>query len=119
MAELLVLVGAAFTFVAGLGSLRFTDVFSRMHALTKASTLGLLLVVAGAVVRLDHPNDRTSLILAALLHVLTSPVGSNLLSRATYFAEGIPHGIDTIDELADAARPADEAPGAGRGRSRP
>ncbi len=102
MAELLVLVGAGFTFVAALGTLRFADVFSRMHALTKASTLGLLLVVAGAIVRLDHPNDRTSLVLAALLHVLTTPVGGNLLSRATYFAEGIPHGIDTVDELADA-----------------
>lgn len=104
MAEVLVLVGASFTFLAALGTLRFTDVFSRMHALTKASTLGLLFVVAGAAVRLDHVNDRTSLVLAALLHVLTSPVGSNLLSRATYLAEGIPHGIDTVDELSDVPR---------------
>ena len=48
--EVLVLVGAAFTLLAGIGTLRFSDVFARMHALGKASTLGLLLVLLGAAV---------------------------------------------------------------------
>jgi len=106
IAELLVLVGCALTFVAALGTVRFRDVFARMHALSKASTLGLLLVLIGAAIGLAHPNDVTSLLLAAVLHVVTSPIGANLISRATYFSEGIPSGIDTIDELA-AARPPD------------
>lgn len=97
--ELLVLIGAALTLLAAVGALRFTDVFARMHALAKASTLGLLLVLLGAAITLDHPNDITSLVLAAGLHLVTSPVGANMISRATYFAEGIPHGIATIDEL--------------------
>jgi multicomponent Na+:H+ antiporter subunit G len=99
--EGLVVVGAAFTLLAATGAVRFDDVFARMHALSKASTLGLLLVLVGGAVSLPHPNDITSLVLAAVLHLVTSPVGSNLISRATYYAEGIPHGIDTIDELAD------------------
>ncbi len=99
--EALLLAGAAFTLLAAVGTLRFDDVFARMHALSKASTLGLLLALAGGAVSLTHPNDITSLVLAAVLHVVTSPVGTNLISRATYYAEGIPHGIDTIDELAD------------------
>jgi multicomponent Na+:H+ antiporter subunit G len=107
--ELFVLVGAAFTLLAAVGVLRFDDVFERMHALTKASTLGLLLVLLGGVISLSHPNDITSLVLAGILHVVTSPVGSNLISRATYYAEGIAHGIDTVDELAEhrAAQAAD------------
>lgn len=99
------LAGAALTFLAALGTVRFRDVFARMHALSKASTLGLLLILLGAALALDHPNDITSRLLAAVLHVVTSPIGANLISRATYFAEGIPNGIDTIDELAGRAGP--------------
>jgi multicomponent Na+:H+ antiporter subunit G len=99
--EVFVLAGACFTLLAAIGVLRFGDVFARMHALSKASTLGLLLVIVGAVISLSHPNDITSLVLAAALHVVTSPIGTNVISRATYLAEGIPNGIETIDELAE------------------
>jgi len=104
-----VLAGSLLTLLAGIGVVRFTDVFVRMHALSKASTLGLLLVLVGAALALDHPNDITSLMLAAVLHVVTSPIGNNLIARATYRAEGIPTGIDTVDELAEVrGTPADE-----------
>ena len=61
----LVLRGALLTLLAGVGVLRFDDVFTRMHALTKASTLGVLLALVGAAVDPRHPNDVTSLLLAA------------------------------------------------------
>jgi multicomponent Na+:H+ antiporter subunit G len=98
--EALVLAGAVFTLLAGVGTLRFSDVFSRMHALSKASAFGLLLAIAGALLVLDHVNDLTFLALAAVLHLITSPIGNNLLARATYYAEGIPHVIAAEDELA-------------------
>ena len=88
--EVLVLTGSLLMLLAGIGVLRFRDVFVRMHALTKASTLGLLLVLLGAAVALEHPNDITSLVLAAVLHLATSPIGNNLLAQATFLAEGIP-----------------------------
>jgi multicomponent Na+:H+ antiporter subunit G len=84
--ELLALVGAAFIALAALGVVRFDDVFARLHALAKASTFGILLLLAGAAVSLRHPNDVTSVLLAGLLHLLTSPPASNLLSRATWLA---------------------------------
>jgi multicomponent Na+:H+ antiporter subunit G len=99
--ELLVLVGAVLILLAGIGTVRFADVFSRMHALAKASTLGLLFVLLGGFLALRHPNDLTFLALAGFLHLVTSPIGNNLLARATYYAEGIPHEIDDVDELAD------------------
>src|SRR3546814_4901223 len=80
--------------------LRYSDVFARMQVLSKASTFGLLTVMAGGIVALEPINDVTSIGLAGLLHLVTTPVGSNLLARATYFAEGIRYGIDTPDELA-------------------
>lgn len=99
VAEVLVVAGAALTLVSAIGVVRFREAFARMHALSKASTLGLILVLLGATVGLAAPNDVTSLLLAAILHLVTSPIGTNLLGRATYFSEGIPTGIDVVDEL--------------------
>ena len=101
MGEVLVLGGSLLMLLAGIGVLRFTDVFVRMHALSKASALGMLLVLIGAALALDHPNDVTSLVLAAILLLVASPIGNNLIARATYRAEGIPTGIDTVDECAE------------------
>ena len=97
--ELVTLVGALLVLLAAVGVLRFDDVLARMHALAKASTLGVVLVLAGAAISLHDPNDVTSLVLAAVLQVLASPPASNLLSRATYLADTIPHRLD-VDERA-------------------
>ena len=96
--ELLALAGATFVFLAAIGVVRFPDALSRMHALSKASTLGVLLILTGAAVNLRDVNDITSVVLAAILHVLTSPPASNMVSRATYLAEGMPTGHVVIDE---------------------
>ncbi len=96
--ELLTLVGAMLVLLAGLGLVRFGDPLARMHALAKASTLGLLLILAGAAVNLHTLNDVTSAVLAGILHVLASPPAANMVSRATYLVTGLPPGDDTIDE---------------------
>jgi multicomponent Na+:H+ antiporter subunit G len=101
MGPALALVGSALTLIAAIGVVRFPDVLARMHALTKASTIGLLLVLLGAAVTLDDINAITSLVLAGALQFLTMPVGANLMSRATYGARGIESHVDTVDELAE------------------
>jgi multicomponent Na+:H+ antiporter subunit G len=99
IAELLVLGGAVLILLSAIGVVRFGDVFERMHALSKASTLGFLLAMLGGVVGIDNVNDLTFVALAAALQVITSPVGANLISRATYRASGIRHRVDVVDEL--------------------
>ena len=99
IAELIVLGGAVLILLAGIGVVRFDDALARMHALTKATTLGLLLVLLGAAIDLHDPNDVTSLILAAVLQVLTSPVSAHLIGRATYRARSIDARVDVVDEL--------------------
>ncbi|HEX4777230.1 MAG TPA: monovalent cation/H(+) antiporter subunit G, partial [Acidimicrobiia bacterium] len=79
--EALALAGSVLVLIAAIGVVRFDDVLARMHALAKASTLGVLLLLAGAAVSLRHANDVTSVALAALAQVLTSPPASNMLSR--------------------------------------
>lgn len=99
--QTLVVLGAAFTLLAGIGVLRFGDVLARLHAVAKASVLGMLLVIIGAALGMDNADDITSLALAAVLQLLTLPVGVNLISRAAYRMGDGPQ-MDTVDELAEA-----------------
>jgi multicomponent Na+:H+ antiporter subunit G len=101
IAEAVVLLGAVLILLAAVGTVRFDDALTRMHALTKASTAGVLLVLVGAALFLRNPNDYTSLALAAVLQLLTSPVSAHLIGRATYRARGIEHRVDVVDELAE------------------
>jgi len=99
--ELLTLIGAVLVLLAAVGVARFPDVLSRMQSLTKASTVGVVLVAAGSVFVLPTWNDDTSAIAAALLQLLTLPISASLLARATYRARGIERRVD-VDELSDA-----------------
>ncbi len=85
--EVLALLGAVLILLSSLGIVRFSDVFAQMHFLTKASTLGVVLVLGGAAFTMDHPNDWSSLVLAAFLQLLTSPVAANLIARSTFLHE--------------------------------
>ena len=99
--ELLALFGAVLVLVSAVGVVRFDDVLARLHALAKASTLGVLLILTGVAVNLRDLNDLTSVVLAAVLHLLASPPASNMVSRAAYLAEGLP--ADAIDERQNTA----------------
>ena len=89
-------------FFAGIGLVRLPDVFSRMHAATKPSTLGLLLVCLGAALVLDDGADRAKLLLVGAFQLLTAPVAAHMVGRAAYGARV--GALDTlvVDELADA-----------------
>ncbi len=100
--EAVVLLGAVLILLAAIGVVRFDDTLMRMHALTKASTLGLLLVLVGSAFAFDHANDWTSVGLAAALQVLTTPVSAHLIGRATYRSGGLDHRLDDVDDLAEA-----------------
>jgi multicomponent Na+:H+ antiporter subunit G len=87
IADLVVLAGAVLMLVSAIGVTRFPDVLSQMHAVTKASTVGLGLVAVGAAFVLPTANDVTSALAAAALYVGTLPIGASLLGRATRAAE--------------------------------
>ena len=63
VAAVLILAGATLALTAAIGIVRFPDTLARMHAATKPQVLGLLLVLAGAVTRLQGHADVGMLIL--------------------------------------------------------
>lgn len=83
----LMLAGAVFALLAAIGLLRMPDVFTRMQSSTKASTLGLGCLLAGTALQL---GDLASIIRAASIGafvLLTLPVSSHVIARASYLRE--------------------------------
>ena len=79
--DILIVLGSVWFVLAGLGVARLGDSLARVHAATKATTLGMILVVLGAAVQLPM-EDGLRIALAILLIALTNPLGGHLLGRA-------------------------------------
>ncbi len=77
----LLVAGTGFLVVSAVGLLRLPDFYSRMHAVAKAETLGLLLVVAGLLVRHRLGPGSVQLLLIAVFAFMTNPVATHALSR--------------------------------------
>ncbi|WP_185233717.1 cation:proton antiporter [Teredinibacter franksiae] len=70
-----------FFFLAGtVGLIRFPDILSRMHALTKADNLGLGLIVIGLLLQIPPLIDAFKLILVWGLVIFSSAASSYLIA---------------------------------------
>ncbi|HEV2637729.1 MAG TPA: monovalent cation/H(+) antiporter subunit G [Actinocrinis sp.] len=96
--DVLVLVGAVLSLIAGIGLLRFPDLLSRMHAATKPQILGLLLVAVGTALRLGDANDVTSLIVVALFQTWTVPVAAHMVARVARRSGALDSSSLVVDE---------------------
>ena len=80
--DVLILGGAVWSLIGGIGLLRLPDVLSRMHAATKPQVLGLLMVLFGTALRLRTADDITTLLLVGLFQTWTVPVAAQMVARA-------------------------------------
>lgn len=78
---LLIAAGAVFFLGGTLGLLRFPDLLTRIHALTKADNVGLGLVVAGLMIQAEDASALGQLLLTWLLVLLSSASGAHLIAR--------------------------------------
>ena len=95
------LLGTFLMIVTALGLLRLPDVFCRMHAAGKAGTLGVVLIILGAVIALaGTPNDVSVRgLLAVVFQFLTTPAATHLLARAAYVCDYPLSERTAVDEL--------------------
>ncbi len=96
---LLVVAGAAFLLLGGLGLVRMPDVFNRIQAGTKATTLGTLLSLAGFAGL--QPDWTLKLFLIGLFVLFTNPLSSQVLARAAHRAGAEESPLTTVDVLND------------------
>ncbi|SQE48741.1 monovalent cation/H+ antiporter subunit G [Staphylococcus hyicus] len=85
-AAFLVFAGSIIALISAIGLVRFQDVFLRIHAATKASTLAVLLTLVGVFIYFIFEQGYVSVrtLLALVFINITSPVGGHLISRAAY-----------------------------------
>lgn len=100
--------GTLFIVLSSLGLRRFPDVYGRLHAATKASTLGIAGIVAASAIHFGAAGHSVlAEILVIIFMLLTNPVGGHMIGRAAYLT-GIPMTEDTIlDEMKRAGEHAD------------
>lgn len=80
----LLLIGAAFGVIAAIGLLRLPDLYTRMHAASKAGTLGSGVLLIALAVH-DGTGGTTSRALAGVVFfLLTAPISAHLLAKAAY-----------------------------------
>ena len=101
IASALLIIGSIFCLVAAVGMLRLPDTLIRMHAATKAGTLGAGFILAAEAVVAAELGTTLKAIAAIVFLLLTAPVAAHLIGRAAYH-QGIRLFDKTwIDELGD------------------
>jgi len=102
IAGLLLVTGAAFSLLATVGVLRFPDVYTRMHAASKAGALGAGLLLLGLAVHAAEFSVVMRALAAIAFLLLTSPLSAHLLARAAYLAGHRPVAGTEPDAMRDA-----------------
>lgn len=99
VASLLIFAGSALMLLAAVGAVRLPDLFTRMHATTKAGALGVALIMAGVAVYFADAGITARAVAIIAFVFLTAPVAAHIIGRAGYFV-GVPMWSGTIkDEL--------------------
>ncbi|MBN2855233.1 MAG: Na+/H+ antiporter subunit G [Halothiobacillus sp. 24-54-40] len=78
----LILFGAAFVLLGSVGLAKLPDFFTRLHAPTKASTLGVSAILLAAVVFFSAENQQLSLheLLIIVFLWLTAPISALIMA---------------------------------------
>ncbi len=87
IAGIFVLLGAGFCVIAAVGMVRLPDLYVRMHAATKAGTLGVGLAMLAVIVFGLVDGDFSAIwraVAAVWFIFFTAPIGAHLLARAAY-----------------------------------
>ena len=93
------LLGSLLMLLAAVAIVRFPDVYVRMQAATKASTLGIIFFMLGAAVHFGSLTISATAAAIIVFFLLTAPVAAHMIARAAYRV-GVPLWEKTwLDEL--------------------
>ncbi|HJB78255.1 MAG TPA: monovalent cation/H(+) antiporter subunit G [Candidatus Nosocomiicoccus stercorigallinarum] len=98
---ILVLFGVFFSIVAGIGILRLPDMYSRLHAASKSSTLGVSLVLLAVFIYFWYFENQfeITLILALVFIYIIAPTGAHMLARSAFHSDVEPYQLTILNEL--------------------
>jgi len=80
---ILILTGSMFFLIASLGLIRFKDLFSRMHATTKATSFGILLILIGVSLSFDLVSVYIKGALIIVFIYITAPLAAHAIAKSS------------------------------------
>ena len=87
-AIVLILIGLAFFIAGSIGLLRLPDIYSRLHALTKADNVGMGLLVLGLLLLTSDLYIAVKMILVWVLVLASSAASAHLIAQSARRREG-------------------------------
>ena len=105
-------IGVFFNLLAGIGLLRFPDVYTRLHAGTKCTTFGSIFIIGSVIILglqswyLGNTNGSVLAIhsgVALVAILLTNPAGAHAIARAAHKSGVMPVNA-VVDDLKQAKR---------------
>ncbi len=83
---ILIVIGALFALVASIGLLRLPDLYTRMHAASKAGTLGSCVMLIALAVQSQDLAISMRALAGVVFFLMTVPISSHLLAKAAHAA---------------------------------
>lgn len=99
VAAALLVIGAVFSLLAAVGVLRLPDLYTRMHAASKAGVVGAGLALLATAIESGDGSVVIRAILGIVFLLLSTPVGAHLLAKAANRAGFRPIVSSTINDL--------------------
>jgi multicomponent Na+:H+ antiporter subunit G len=99
--SILLIFGSLFMLVAAIGVVKLPDVYMRMHAITKAASLGAILMLAAVFIW--HPQWIVGIeaLMVVSFVIFTAPIGTHMLARVSHHMK-VPTGEGYVmDEMED------------------
>ncbi|MEH7379341.1 monovalent cation/H(+) antiporter subunit G [Bacillus sp. JJ1533] len=98
IAVLSILIGTIFSFLSAVGLIRLPDVYSRAHAASKASTMGVLFILVGTFLFfILEGTFSIRLFLGIFFVFLTAPVSAHVIMRSAY-RSGVPLAPQSVQD---------------------
>ena len=82
LVSLFILAGTFFILVAAIGLVRFGDLYSRLHAGTKAPSFGIFLIALGVCIFFNDPVVYIKGLFIVLFIYLTAPLAAHAIIKA-------------------------------------
>lgn len=98
------IIGSLFIFVAALGLVRFPDLYTRMHAAAKSTSLGIGFMLIGTIFHFVSLLVFLKAIAVILFIFLTMPIASHMISRVAYLRRVPVWEKTEVDEMGTALK---------------
>lgn len=80
--SVLLLAGSFFILIASIGLIRFKDLYSRLHAATKAPSFGIFLILIGVSIYFNTPMVYIKSLFVVVFIYLTAPLAAHAIIKS-------------------------------------